>query len=97
MRPPIITEWTAVPSSVWTSWLTGSLNGIQFDVVEVEEDDVGLVAGRDAADLLVEAERAGAAFGGGRQHLLGASSSAASPVPGPSTTNEASRIASYMF
>ena len=29
-RPPIMTLATAVPSSVWTSWLTGSLSGSQF-------------------------------------------------------------------
>src|SRR4029453_9727316 len=41
------------------------------DVLEIEEDDVGLVARSETADLLFQAERAGTALGGRPQHLFG--------------------------
>src|SRR3546814_16829614 len=41
------------------------------DMVEIEEDDIGLVAFLDAADLALEAERPRAALGGGGEDLPG--------------------------
>ena len=52
MRPPIITECTPVPSSVCTIWFDRIVHRDPVHVVQVEEDDVGLVARRDPADLL---------------------------------------------
>src|SRR5260221_13466683 len=44
----------------------------EIGMVEIEEDDVGLIAWREAADRVAEAEGAGAAFGRHGEHLLGA-------------------------
>jgi len=66
-------------------------------VAEIEEHDVGLVAGQDAADPIAEAERAGAAGRRRLEDLIGGDP--APIVGGPWTfdTIEASRVASYMF
>ena len=47
IRPAIITLWTALPSSLWTSWLTGLLNGSQFGWSRSRHDQIGLIAARD--------------------------------------------------
>ena len=68
--PPTMTECTALPSSVWTIWLVGSLLGDPIDVREIEEHQVRLVTLGDLADLVAEAQRARTAGGGGFQDLL---------------------------
>ena len=97
MRPPIITECTAVPSSVWTMLVHRIVDRDPVDVVQVEEDDVGLVARRDPADLLV----AGRARGRCLRWRPAAPPRCVSQrcQSGPCTfeASEASRIASYMF
>src|SRR4051812_8864037 len=65
-------------------------------VVQVKEDDVSLVAGRDTAELVAKAEPTRASLGRRAEHLAVVSQRS---VSGPCVfeTIEASRMDSYMF